>query len=79
VVITPLGGTTIDLSPTAGSITGPLVIRNIDGSEHPAAYAAAPGLEAAAVGFVREDGRESCRLPPWGLLSVREPDTRTAS
>lgn len=79
VVITPLGGTTIELSATDGSITGPLVIRNIDGSEHPAAYAAAPGVEAAAVGFVREDGRESCRLPPWGLLSVRDADTSTGA
>lgn len=71
VVCTPVGGTSIDVKVTRGSVDEQaILIRNIDPMVHAAASRAVEGSDIIAVGLLREPGKSSFRLSPYGGLRV---------
>ena len=68
---TPLGGTSILVDMTDGSMEGPtVVIRNIDEIAHPDSVRAELGRELVAMGLQSEPDQGSHRLGPTGILRI---------
>jgi hypothetical protein len=67
---TPLGGVTLRVEPSLGSIVArDVLIHNVSLGEHPTVKFLEPDDEFGAVGLIPEGERERYRLPPWGLLA----------